>query len=136
MSPAPQGGHFMRKIFYPVVFHPEEVGYTVSVPDLDGCFTQGDTMNEAVAMAQDAIGLMLEDRAVYPQPSNPADIKTDPGDFVVMVQFDEETYKKQFKPVKKTLSIPSWLNEAAEAAHINFSSVLQEALKQRLYNTD
>ena len=126
----------MRKIFYPVVFHPEEVGYTVSVPDLDGCFTQGDTMNEAVAMAQDAIGLMLEDRAVYPQPSNPADIKIDPGDFVVMVQFDEETYKKQFKPVKKTLSIPNWLNEAAEAAHINFSSVLQEALKQRLYNTD
>ena len=42
----------MRKIFYPVVFHPEEVGYTVSVPDLDGCFTQGDDMNEAVAMAQ------------------------------------------------------------------------------------
>ena len=126
----------MRKIFYPVVFHPEEVGYTVSVPDLDGCFTQGDTMNEAVAMAQDAIGLMLEDCADYPQPSNPANIETAPGDFVVMVQFDEESYKKEFKPVKKTLSIPSWLNEAAEAAHINFSSVLQEALKQRLYNAD
>ncbi len=126
----------MRKIFYPVVFHPEEIGYTVSVPDLDGCFTQGDTMNEAVAMTQDAIGLMLEDCSVYPKPSNPADIKVAAGDFVVMVQFDEEAYKKQFKPVKKTLSIPRWLNEAAEAAHINFSSVLQEALKQRLYNAD
>lgn len=122
----------MRKIFYPVVFHPEEVGYTVSVPDLDGCFTQGDDMNEAVAMAQEAIGLMLEDQKVYPQPSNPADIRIAPGDFVVMIQFDEEAYKKQFKPVKKTLSIPAWLNTAAEEAHVNFSGVLQEALKAKL----
>lgn len=122
----------MRKIFYPVVFHPEEVGYSVSVPDLEGCFTQGDTMNEAVAMAQDAIGLMLEDYKVYPKPSCPADIQTEPGDFIVMVQFDEEAYNKQFKPVKKTLSIPSWLNDAAEEAHLNFSGVLQEALKEKL----
>ena len=57
----------MRKVFYPVVFHPEEVGYSVSVPDLDGCFTQGDDMNEAVAMAQEAMGLMLEDYKVYPE---------------------------------------------------------------------
>lgn len=122
----------MRKIFYPVIFHPEEVGYSVSVPDLDGCFTQGDDMNEAVAMAQDAMGLMLEDYKVYPKPSNPKDIQTEPGDFVVMIQFDEETYKKQFKPVKKTLSIPAWLNDAAEQAHVNFSGVLQEALKAKL----
>ena len=132
MSPAPKGGYRMRKIFYPVVFHPEETGYSVWAPDLDGCFTQGDSMNEAVAMAQDAIGLMLEGCKTYPKPSSPADIQTDPGDFVVMVQFDEEAYKKQFKPVKKTLSIPSWLNEAAEDAHLNFSGVLQEALKAKL----
>lgn len=122
----------MRKIFYPAVFHPEEVGYSVSVPDLDGCFTQGDDMNEAVAMAQEAMGLMLEDYKVYPKPSSPKNVQTEPGDFVVMIQFDEESYKKQFKPVKKTLSIPAWLNDAAEEAHVNFSGVLQEALKAKL----
>lgn len=89
-------------------------------------------MNEAVAMAQDAIGLMLDDCKVYPRPSNPADIRTDPGDFVALIPFDEVAYKKQQKPVKKTLSIPAWLNEAAEEAHVNFSGVLQEALKAKL----
>ena len=61
MIPAPKGGYFMRFVFYPAVFHPEEVGYSVTVPDVEGCFTQGDDMNEAVAMTQEAIGLMLED---------------------------------------------------------------------------
>ena len=122
----------MRFVFYPAVFHPEEVGYSVTVPDIEGCFTQGDDMNEAVAMTQDAIGLMLEDCKVYPTPSNPADFKLQTGEFVVMVQFDAAAYKRQQKPVKKTLSIPAWLNEAAEDAHINFSGVLQEALKAKL----
>ena len=47
----------MNAVFYPAVFHPEETGYSVTVPDIEGCFTQGDTMDEAVRMAQDAIGL-------------------------------------------------------------------------------
>lgn len=122
----------MRSVFYPVIFHPEETGYSVSVPDVEGCYTQGETVSEAVAMAQDAIGLLLEDCKAYPKPSNPAEIELQTGDFVVMVQFDEAAYKRQQKPVKKTLSIPAWLNEAAEDAHINFSGVLQEALKAKL----
>ena len=122
----------MRYVFYPAVFHPEETGYSVTVPDIEGCFTQGDTMSEAVAMAQDAIGLMLEDYKVYPTPSSPAGIPLEAGEFVAMVPFDEAAYKKQQKPVKKTLSIPAWLNDAAEEAHVNFSGVLQEALKAKL----
>ena len=51
----------MNAIFYPAIFHPEETGYSVEIPDIEGCFTQGDTMDEAVRMAQDALGLMLED---------------------------------------------------------------------------
>lgn len=47
----------MNAIFYPAIFHPEETGYSVEIPDIEGCFTQGDTMDEAVRMAQDAIGL-------------------------------------------------------------------------------
>lgn len=122
----------MNALFYPAIFHPEETGYSVIIPDIDGCFTQGETMDEAVSMAQDAIGLMLEDRKVCPKSSIPSALPVEPGDFVAMVPFDMEEYQKQFKPVKKTLSIPGWLNDAAESAHINFSSVLQKGLKSEL----
>lgn len=122
----------MNAIFYPAIFHPEELGYSVTIPDIEGCFTQGETMDEAITMAQDAIGLMLEDQKVCPKPSLPSALTVDPGDFVAMVPFDMTEYKKKFKPVKKTLSIPGWLNDAAEAAHINFSGVLQEGLKSEL----
>lgn len=120
--------------YYPAIFHPEEVGYSVSVPDIAGCCTQGDTLDEAVEMAQDAIGLMLEDCAEFPTPSDPARLHPETGDFVVVVPFDALAFKRQRdnRAVKKTLSIPSWLNEEAEAAHINFSGVLQEALKKKL----
>ena len=83
-------------------------------------------MDEAVRMAQDAIGLMLEDCKVCPEPSVPSALHVDPEDFV-------EEYEKRYRPVKKTLSIPGWLNDAAEAAHINFSGVLQDALKEKLH---
>ncbi len=124
----------MKNIFYPAVFHPEEVGYSVSIPDIEGCYTQGETMDEALEMAQDAIGLLLEDRKDYPAPSDIADIKTEAGDFVAMVPFNWADYKRRNddRAVKKTLTVPSWLNEAAEAAHLNFSGVLQEALMAKL----
>lgn len=124
----------MKNIFYPAVFHPEEVGFSVTIPDIAGCFTQGDTMDEAVEMAQDAIGLMLEDAKKYPEPSVPSAIRTEDGDFVAMIPFNWVDYKRRndSRSVKKTLTIPSWLNEAAEAAHINFSGVLQDALVAKL----
>lgn len=124
----------MKSIYYPVVFHPEEVGFSVSAPDIDGCFTQGDSMDEAVSMIQEAIGLLLEDQETYPAASNPKDIALEPNDFIVVVPFDSVAYRRKHdtRAVKKTLSIPSWLNTAAEAAHLNFSRVLQDALKQQL----
>ena len=87
----------MNAIFYPAIFHPEETGYSVEIPDIEGCFTQGDTMDEAVRMAQDAIGLMLEDCKVCPEPSVPSALHVDPEDFVVMVPFDMEEYEKRYK---------------------------------------
>lgn len=128
----------MKRLYYPVVFHPEDFGYSVSVPDLDGCFSQGDTLDEAVEMVQDAIGLYLADEKEYPAPSAPHSIKTQGQDFMMVIPFDEMSYKRKHdtRAVKKTLTIPSWLNEAAESAHINFSSVLQEGLKNQLHITD
>ena len=122
----------MNKIYYPAVFHPEEVGFSVFVPDVQGCATQGDTLEEATEMALDAIGLCLEETKDFPTPSLPSSIQTEPGDFVALVPFDALEYQKKYssRAVKKTLTIPAWLNSLAEEHHVNFSSVLQSALKQ------
>lgn len=129
----------MKKLYYPVIFHPEDVGFSTIVPDIEGCFSQGEDLAEAVAMTQDAIGLMLEDAifgsATLPPPSSPKTITTEGDDFLVMVEFDELAYRKRNQPqaVKKTLTIPAWLNHMAEEQNVNFSNILQKALKQELH---
>ncbi len=129
----------MQKIFYPAVFHPEATGYSVFVPDIDGCYSQGETIEEAIEMASDAIGLCLEEiieqNKELPSPSNPNSLKYGENDFVALITLDWLAYQKKhnLKSVKKTLTIPSWLNTLAEEQHINFSSVLQSALKQQLH---
>ena len=123
----------MKNHYYPAIFHPEEMGYSVFIPDIHGCSTQGDTMDEAVEMAKDAIGLMLEGCGEAPQASKPSDLPLEGEDFVVIISYNPAEYtRKNNRAVKKTLSLPAWLNEAAEAAHLNFSGVLQEALKAKL----
>ena len=124
----------MKKLYIPVIFHREDIGYSAFVPDLSGCFSQGDTLDEAVEMVQDAIGLYLEDVTEFPVFSKPDELRCENGEFIMAVAFDKLAYdrKHSTKSVKKTLTIPSWLNEAAEEAHINFSGVLQAALKRQL----
>lgn len=126
----------MKKFFYPVVFESEEVGVSVYVPDIPGCFTQGDSLEEALDNVQDAIGLMLEDKAPeeYPQPSMPNQLRLEDAQFVMMVAFDKLAYDRKYnaKAVKKTLSIPAWLNNLAQERHINFSNLLQRALLNEL----
>ena len=125
-----------KKYFYPVIFEPEEVGVSVYVPDIPGCNTQGDSLEEALEMVQEVIGLMLEGKKPeeYPQASKPNEIKLDGSQFVMMVAFDKLAYDKKYnaKAVKKTLSIPEWLNEAAIRENLNFSQILQEALMVKL----
>lgn len=128
----------MGKIIYPAVFHLEEEGYSVDFPDLLGCVTEGDSLEEALEMAQDALGLYLytleQDNKPLPVSTNPADVATEGKDFVTLVEWDRIAYLKKIdnKAVKKTLTIPSWLNHLAEEKNINFSQVLQEALKEQL----
>ena len=125
----------MKKLFYPAVFHKaEEGGFWISFPDIPECLTQGETMDEAYEMAVDALGLALTSRVEEGQPipsaSDPSSITMDQDSFVVVVEFDMLAYKKRTnsRAVKKTLSIPEWLNEEATAMGVNFSQVLQEAL--------
>ena len=125
----------MNKLFYPALFHKaEEGGYWVTFPDIEECVTEGDDMDDAYEMAVDALELCLIDDIKegieLRKPSNPNDIEIDDNSIIVIVCFDLEAYKrKQSKrAVKKTLSIPEWLNEEALALDINFSQVLQRAL--------
>ncbi len=128
----------MKVYFYPVIVQVENPGYSAYVPDIDGCFSEGETLTETLLNIQDAIGLSLEDCNDYPTPSSPELIakQAEPakGQYVAVVNFNMLEYKKRNdnRAVKKTLTIPAWLNDEAEAQHINFSSVLQSALKERL----
>lgn len=121
------------KYVYPAIFENDEGKVGVTVPDLPGCFTFGDDMADAIEMAQDEIGMMLasmeDDKESIPKPSRIEDIKT--KGTVSLVLADTDEWRKQFdnKAVKKTLSIPAWLNKKAESAGINFSQVLQDALR-------
>lgn len=129
----------MNKLFYPALFHKaEEGGFWVSFPDIPECLTQGDDMAQAYEMAVDALGLALscreKDRQPIPTASDPTAIVTEPDTFLAVIEFDMLAYKKRTnsKAVKKTLSIPEWLNEAAISMGLNFSQVLQEALLEKI----
>ena len=127
----------MERLFYPAVFHKaEEGGYWVTFPDIPECITEGDDMAAAYDMAVEALGLALEEkienREKLPVASDVDDIK-DSGT-VVIVQFDLESYNKKHnnRAVKKTLTIPEWLNERALAMNVKFSQVLQDALMEKV----
>lgn len=126
----------MARHFYPAIFQQEANGYSVSFPDLPGCRTEGDTLDEAYEMACDAVGLYLESLAEteYPAKSNPKGFTLETDQFAVLVEFDKLKYEKKHntKAVKKTLTIPAWLNDLAEENHVNFSGLLQAALKEKL----
>ena len=112
--------------------------YTIVFHDVDGCITQGDSIQDGLSMANDALCLFLyhmeEEGKIIPTPSNPTEICVGQNQFVTLVGCDTLEYRKFYekKAVKKTLTIPSWLNTMAESENINFSKVLQEALKNEL----
>lgn len=125
-------------LFYLVIFHnDEESGFWVSFPDLPECLTEGEDMDKAYEMAVDALGLAITSRKKegeeIPKPSLPDSISKEEG-ILVIVEFDMLEYQRKHnsKAVKKTLSIPEWLNEEAVAMGVNFSQVLQEALLLKL----
>lgn len=86
-------------------------------------------------MAQDAMGLYLDDIIKLPLPTiDFSNIKLKNNQFINFVSIDMNEYRRKNnnKSVKKTLTIPCWLNNLSEKNNINFSQVLQEALKERL----
>lgn len=128
----------MNKLFYPAIFHvAEEGGFWVTFPDIPECMTQGDDMADAYRMSVDVLGLAITSRLSegeeIPEVSDPSKIHPDDG-FLMVIEFDLLEYKKKHnsRAVKKTLSIPEWLNEEAIERGLNFSQVLQEALMEKM----
>lgn len=125
------------KYVYPAVITPDDGMYSVDFPDLPHCYTRGDDLPDALYMAADVLGgwLSRAEEKGEAIPAASASVSDAPaGSLVSMVLADTDRYRREHseKAVKKTLSIPSWLNEAAEARSVNFSQVLQEALRARL----
>lgn len=120
---------------YPAVFHKEGDSFWVEFPDIEGCQSYGDSLEETMNNAQEALGLYIASKLDNNEEINkPSDIKNieSADGFVSYVSSDVSKYRKKVKAVKKTLTIPEWLNEEAEKNHINFSSVLQKALMDEL----
>ena len=126
----------MKKV-YPVVFSPIPDGLLVYVPDLD-INTHGENLTDAIEMARDAISIWCiaeqDSGRQLPASSALSDIHHEKNDFVSLVDVDISAYRRQIdnRTVRKNLTLPSWLNERAEAVNINFSQVLQKALKKEL----
>ena len=124
------------KYAYPIVLTPDESGYVVFVPDMN-INTEGHDIADAIEMAADAVGLCgisMQDMgreiptpAASLPPCSEGEIAT-----FVLVDFDAYRRAHEQRTVRKNVTIPAYLNELAEAAHINFSQLLQESLKQRL----
>ncbi len=121
---------------YPAIFHKENNSYWVEFPDLEGCQTYGDTLNETMEYAQEALSAylltLLEQNLPLAQPSDISSLSYGSDSFITLVTCDINRYKDT-KAVKKTLTIPAWLNERALAMNINFSQVLQEALLTKIH---
>lgn len=117
---------------YPAVIHEDADGMWAEFTDLEGCTTYGDTMEEILSGAAEAMELyvlgMMEDGVQPPVPTDIKEIKRlDKNAFATLIQSDVDLAKNT-KSVKKTLTIPAWLNQRALDKGINFSKVLQEAL--------
>jgi len=128
-----------EQLFYPAIFEEsEDGGFTIVFPDLGGCITQGEDIEEGYKMAVEVLGMTLtyleENKKDIPEPSSPKSIRLQENQFVVVVEFNLMEYRKKYdsKAVSKNCTIPSWMNKQALEKGLNFSQVLQEALAERI----
>lgn len=138
----------MLSMYPAYVYKEKEGGYSVIFPDLDHLATCGDTLENALAMAQDCLaGHIYYCNKMGEKINKPSDIAdlVNPDDeyddyeqvFANMITVDVEEYAKIHfeKAIKKTLTIPKWLNDLAISNNINFSKTLQQAIIQELDHT-
>lgn len=130
----------MKKDIYifPAILSFDEDGISVEFPDLPGCLTCGDSTEEAISRAKEALGLHLysieEDNELIPEPTDIKQLQLDTGQIPILIEVVMPIHRKAIEnqAVKKTLTIPQWLNKEALKHDVNFSQILQDALKEYL----
>jgi predicted RNase H-like HicB family nuclease len=118
---------------YPAVFHRnKDESYTVSFPDLPGCISEGKTLGNAMYMAQSAltqwIGYLADKKQEIPSASSVKKIKTSNGEFVNFICAEV----RDARAVKRTVSIPKWMDDKVIQSGLSLSRVLQDALGERV----
>lgn len=123
---------------FPAFFYYDEDGISIEFPDLPGCLPCAKTTEDAFRNAKEALGLHLygmeQDGEEIPAPTPIRDLHPDDGGIITMVDVFMPVIRDRInnKAVKKTLTLPAWLNREAEAAGANFSLILQDGLKKYL----
>lgn len=122
----------MAEYIYPAIFHSNDDGsYTVTYPDLPGCISEGKSLGNAMYMAQAAltqwIDYLLDKKQAIPAASDVGNMRTAQNEFVNLICADV----KDGRAVKRTVSIPKWMDDRVAEAGLSLSRVLQEALKER-----
>ncbi len=133
----------MKRV-YPVIFTQAQDGFLIEVPDLE-ILTEGTDIENAIDMARDAISITLvsleENNETVPTPTNMENIDVSKGtfsssgkSFVSMVDANTKEYRRKINttPVRRNVSLPTWLNDEVNASGINVSRFLQDALMERL----
>lgn len=130
----------MDYLFF-ALFHPDEEGYSISFPDLPGCLTCGENMSDALYMAKDALEghlIVLEDeKNVIPSATLESEITVPKGDLLIPIQVNTKIarLKDEAELIKKTVTIPKYLNELGKERNINFSALFTKTLKENLDNS-
>lgn len=123
----------MAEYVYPAIFHSNDDGsYTITFPDLVGCISEGKSLGNAMYMAQAALTQWIEyltdKKQDIPEASNLKDVNPDAEEFVSLIRADI----KDGRAVKRTVSIPKWMDDQVSEAGLSLSRVLQDALKEKL----
>ncbi len=124
----------MSEYVYPAIFHPNDDGsFSITFPDLPGCISEGKSLGNAIYMAQSAltqwIEYLVDKKQAIPAASNFESLKISQGEFTNLICADI----KDSRAVKRTVSIPKWMDDKVIESGLSLSRVLQDALKERLH---
>ena len=123
---------------FPAIFHEEDDGISIAFPDLPGCLPCANDIEEAFVNAKEALQLHLygmeEDGETIPAPSRAATITCEPNESLAMIEAWMPPFRERManRATNKTVTIPRWLDTLAKKQHVNYSHLLQDALKRYL----
>lgn len=129
------------RLIYPAIFYPcrEKDGYTVEVPDLPGCVSEGDSLADAILMGTDAASGWvldeLEDGKPVPAASAVSELKVEEGGIVNLLVLDMDAYAEKYgeKAVRKNITIPAFMNTFIEKNGFSLSKIAQDAIGQKMH---